>query len=567
MTSVPLKRKRARVACEPCRSRKRKCDGAAPCETCRDWGYDCYYAAGRSSKHNAGASPSEPPPGGSGLGGDSHRLAVDPQRVARGLTANSSAVFVRKMGLKVDPANAPRVNLFAWNVGARRLSSGLVPAPAGLPLVDLVPLGSMRQLAEIYFSKVDPCYGFIDRQVFLQRLDARWSSSGSGRSGIYDSVLAGVAALGLLFSERSASATELQLIENAKSILESYDGYAPPSLDLITGWVLHVVYMRMTAAPYSTWLASSTIMHLIEAAGLQHENPSTAYDPDIRRRLVGVALHQNMWPSYDIGLSRVQVKADLMQFTDVRSKPGDYTAELLGLLPISARLDPEETDADGDSDVHLHQSLLETLDRTHTQPPSILAQTNLVLCILRRLNLLNISTSPALPDRILSLFQRALQSARSMLTACCPWQHIANVPFHIITILLEMDTRSSLELLPEAVQTVKMVASIYNTPTMREAYTTARFLVFVYQQRRSRDVRLLTSVLDANGQPGTELEPGRAASDGIRFGQRSKLVKSCTTQDQVVSGEESKDMVSLSRFEIPSHILSKVCALSERKQT
>ncbi|KAL4815268.1 hypothetical protein BDW67DRAFT_164783 [Aspergillus spinulosporus] len=515
MTSIPVKRKRARVACEPCRSRKRKCDGAAPCQTCMDWGYECYYAAAPNSRHNTGVSPSEAPPEVSGRGGDSHRLAIDPQRVARSLTANSSAVFVRKMGLKVDPVNAPRVNLFAWNVGARRLSSGLVPAPAGLPLVDLVPLGSMRQLAEVYFAKVDPCYGFIDQQNFLQRLDARWSSSGSGHSDIYDSVLAGVAALGVLFSERSASATELQLIETAKSILDSYDGHAPPSLDLITGWVLRVVYMRMTAAPYSTWLASSTVVHLIEAAGLQHEDPSPAYDPDIRRRLVGVALHQNMWPSYDIGLSRVQVKAELLLFTDIQSKPGDYTAELLGLLPISARLDPE-TCGDGDSDVHLHQSLVETLDRTHTQPPSILAQTNLVLCILRRLNLLNISTSPALPDRILALFQRALQSARSMLTACCPWQHIANVPFHIIAILLEMDTRASLALLPEAVQTVKLVASVYNTPTMREAYTTARFLVFVYQQRRSRDVRLLTSVLDADGHPEVELEPGSTAGDGIQ---------------------------------------------------
>ncbi|KAL6229183.1 hypothetical protein BDW75DRAFT_250025 [Aspergillus navahoensis] len=518
MASVPLKRKRARVACEPCRSRKRKCDGAAPCETCRDWGYECYYAAAPSSRHKATVSPSEPPvstapPSGAGIGGDHPRLAIDPQRVARSLTANSSAVFVRKMGLKVDPANAPRVNLFAWNVGARRLSSGLVPATAGLPLVDLVPLGSMRQFAEVYFAKVDPCYGFIDRQAFFQRLNARWSASSSGRDNIYDSVLAGVAALGLLFSERTASAAELQLIEAAKSILDSYDGCAPPSLDLVTGWVLRVVYMRMTAAPYSTWLASSTVMHLIEAAGLHHEDSSPPCGQDIGRRLVGVALHQNMWPSYDIGLSRVPLKANLSLFLDIPSRPGDYTGELLGLLPISARLDPEGAQGNSENDLHLHRSLLETLDRTHTQPPSILAQTNVVLCILRRLNLLNINTSPTLPDRILTLFQQALQSARSMLTACCPWQHISNVPFHITTILLEMDTCASLALLPEAMQTLKMVASTYNTPTMREAYTTARFLVFVYQQRRSRDVRLLASMLDADGQAQTLAEPGNAASD------------------------------------------------------
>ncbi|KAL4995054.1 hypothetical protein BDV10DRAFT_175538 [Aspergillus recurvatus] len=442
------------------------------------------------------------------------------------------------MGLKVDPANAPRMNLFAWNVGARRLSSGLVPSTAGLPLVDLVPLGSMRQLAGVYFATVDPCYGFIDQQAFFQRLDVRWSSSSSGGGNVYDSVLAGVAALGLLFSERTASAAELQLVETAKSILESYDGCAPPSLDLITGWVLRVVYMRMTAAPYSTWLASSTVMHLIEAAGLHHEDSSPPCSPDIRRRLVGVALHQNMWPSYDVGLSRVPLKANLSLFLDIPSRPGDYTTELLGLLPISARLDPEEAQGNSDNDLHLHQSLLETLDRAHTQPPSILAQTNVVLCILRRLNLLNINTSPTLPDRILALFQQALQSARSLLTACCPWQHIANVPFHIITILLEMDTCASLALLPEAMQTVETVASTYNTPTMREAYTTARLLVFIYQQRRSRDAQLLASMLNADGLPQTLAEPGSAAGDAAGDGMPTSLPRPGPNLDEMPLLEE-----------------------------
>lgn len=512
-TTGQLKRKRARVACEPCRERKRKCDGGTPCDTCGDWGYECYYTAGQSSRHKALASSAEPslngaPPSGSGGGVSSteHCRSIDPQRLARSITANSSAVFVRQMGLKVDPANAPRVNLFGWNVGARQLPLGLVTA-TGLPIVDIIAMGNMTQLAEVYFSKIDPCYGFIDKQTFFERLNARWQSS-SG-SSVHDSVLAGVAALGLLFSERTASVMEVHLVESARSILESYDGYTAPSLDLVTGWVLRVIYMRMTAAPYSTWLASSTLMHLIEAAGFHHEASygivlsNAKCDSDIRRRLVGVAQHQNMWPSYDIGLSRVSLKAELS--LPLSPRPGDYTAELLGLLPISAGLDPEEAQDDCD----LQRALLQTLDRVHTHPPSVLAQTNLVLCILRRLNLLSINTSPAIPERVLDLFQKALRSAHSMLTNCCPWQHVANVPFHIVTILLEMDTCASLAQLPEAMQTLKLVASTYNTATMREAYATARFLVFVYQQRRFRDARLLGNVLDADAQP----EPGSAASE------------------------------------------------------
>lgn len=506
-TANQLKRKRSRVACEPCRERKRKCDGGYPCETCSSWGYDCYYeiSSSRSKQHEVPVSstytgpPPPPHPSTSTNAPPSGSGSINPQGVVRSLAANSGAAFVRKIGLKVDPANAPRVNLFGWNVGARQLSSGQVTA-AALPVVDIISLAEMKQLAHVYFAKVDPCYGFIDKQAFFDRLSARWESPATAGDGIYDSVLAGVAALGLLFSEQTVKITELHLVESARVMLERQNGYSAPSVDLVTGWMLRVIYLRMTGPPYSTWLASSTLMHLIEAAGLRYESddstalPNAKCDVDIRRRLVGVAQHQNMWTSYDLGLSRVSFKTDMP--LPLTPRPGDYTEELLGLLPISARLDPKEAQDDCD----LQWSLVQTLNRVHTQPPSILAQTNLVLCILRRLHLLNINTSPTIADQVLELFQKAFHSARSMLLTCCPWQHVANVPFHILSILLEMDTCASLAKLPEAMQTVKLAASTYNTSTMREAYATARLLVFLYQQRRHHDEKLLDSILDSDSQ-------------------------------------------------------------------
>ena len=507
-TANQLKRKRSRVACEPCRERKRKCDGGYPCETCSSWGYDCYYeiSSSRSKQHEVPVSstytgpPPPPHPSTSTNAPPSGSGSINPQGVVRSLAANSGAAFVRKIGLKVDPANAPRVNLFGWNVGARQLSSGQVTA-AALPVVDIISLAEMKQLAHVYFAKVDPCYGFIDKQAFFDRLSARWESPATAGDGIYDSVLAGVAALGLLFSEQTVKITELHLVESARVMLERQNGYSAPSVDLVTGWMLRVIYLRMTGPPYSTWLASSTLMHLIEAAGLRYESddstalPNAKCDVDIRRRLVGVAQHQNMWTSYDLGLSRVSFKTDMP--LPLTPRPGDYTEELLGLLPISARLDPKEAQDDCD----LQWSLVQTLNRVHTQPPSILAQTNLVLCILRRLHLLNINTSPTIADQVLELFKKAFHSARSMLLTCCPWQHVANVPFHILSILLEMDTCASLAKLPEAMQTVKLAASTYNTSTMREAYATARLLVFLYQQRRQHDAKLLGSILDSDSQP------------------------------------------------------------------
>ncbi|PYH78959.1 hypothetical protein BO82DRAFT_376861 [Aspergillus uvarum CBS 121591] len=528
-----LKRKRARVACEPCRQRKRKCNGATPCATCTDWGYNCHYTDQTPRKRRlsqpsptATAIMKPSPPTAAAVGADSLRSPDEAvtqsshhQGIARSLEANSAAAFVRKMGLKVDPAQAPKLALFGWNIGARQLPSG-TGAIFARPIVDVISVADMKQLAEVYFTKIDPCYGFIDRRVFDDRLDTRWQTPLSS-SSIYDSVLAGIAALGSLFSQRSMTIAELHLVESARSILDGHDGSGPPSLDLVTGWALRVVYMRMTAAPHATWIASSTLMHLIEAAGL-HLEPSTTtshdtvplrppaatqpHDREISRRLVGVAHHLNIWTSFDLGLSRVSFRTGL-PLPASPTKPGDYTQEVLNLLPASACLDPENSQTDSD----LEPTLTRVLQGTHTQPPSVMAQTNLVLCILRRLRILNLSITPQVTDQVLVLFGRALSYARAMVTDGSPWHQVANVPMQILYVLLEMDTRASLAMLPAAMQTVTLVATTYDTATMREAYSTARLLVSLYQQRRSEDTRVLAEVLNlapGGGQAGdTGTEP------------------------------------------------------------
>ncbi|KAF4181652.1 hypothetical protein CNMCM7927_000531 [Aspergillus lentulus] len=235
------------------------------------------------------------------------REPAELQGVIRSMEANSGAAFIRRMGLKVDPANAPKLNLFGWNIGPRQLPSGSGPICA-YPIVDILSRTALESLASVYFSKVHPCYGFIDRQQFYERVDARWGSPLARDQ--YDSVLSGVAALGSLFSELSPTITELHLVEAARSILDVNGLSGAPSLDFVAGWTLRVVYMRMTATPHSAWIASSTLMHLIEAAGLHLESSfetvlssGTQCDQDLQRRLVGVAQHLNMWISYDIAAS------------------------------------------------------------------------------------------------------------------------------------------------------------------------------------------------------------------------------------------------------------------------
>lgn len=564
-----LKRKRSRRACKPCRERKRKCDGNEPCTTCTDWGYDCLYEpptarptiqrhldaparahsqqqtphvhvdgqgqtthTSKTSKTSHTATPvtqSPPSPFTSINTIAAPASAAQPPTcehssrgaVAKRREANSGAAFVRKLGLKIDPTKAPKLSLFGWNLGARQLTS---PGPqrciAAVPALSIAEITShehMRLLAHVYFELVDPCYGFIDREHFLQRLDACWTSPAAASSSNYDSVLAGVAALGCAFSQHHATITELSLVRAAQTSLDiTHHLSGPPSMDLLTGWALRTIYLRITDSPHATWIASCTLMHLVEASGLHTESPLVptnaqqqhlCHDAESVRRLVGVAHHLNAWTSFDLGLRRVLV--DLPALPSAAWREGDFTAEVLGLLPVSISLDPN---SGANHDTDLTATLGSVLAGRHTRPPSVMAQCNLVLCILRRIHAHNLDLSPSLGEQVLSLLRKGLDCARSLVRTHHPWHQVANVPFNMICVLLTMDTRASLALLPETMQTLSLVASLYDTETMREAYSTACLLVLLHQQRRRDDINVLSEALN-----GSAHQQGPVAAPAMDF--------------------------------------------------
>lgn len=123
----------------------------------------------------------------------------------------------------------------------------------------------MRKLASIYFEKVHPYYGFLHKESFLENMNLRWLNVSAFEP--YDVVLCGVAAMGYLFSQKKAVAAELHLVESARSALEQSSASGLPSLTMICGWTLRLAYLRHTASPHSAWMASCSLLHLIEASG------------------------------------------------------------------------------------------------------------------------------------------------------------------------------------------------------------------------------------------------------------------------------------------------------------
>ncbi|OGM50239.1 C6 transcription factor [Aspergillus bombycis] len=479
-------RKRSRIACVSCQSRKRKCTGDQPCSTCCQFGIDCHYDLLSRKKKDARSfrpqqsippivsttsrNESIPKSHREGTKGDSPDIPVS------SLEANSGAAFVRRLGLKIDPANAPRLDLFAWNVGARHPTPSPMPPssmPRAVSVVDIISLEEMKLLAATFFEKVDPCYGFIDREHLFRQLGRRWlptSSESVLPYGPYDAVLCGVAAFGYLFSRRQAPQAELQLAETARLILDQHMlSEKPSSVDIVTGWVLRVAYLRTTAAPDAAWMASCSLMHLIEATGL-HLEPSSdtvlgqsaeTCEPEIRRRLFAMRA---------------------------------ILTEIFNLLPISESLDPNKAQ----DSLDLESALVNVLEIVHPLASHTLAQCNLMLCIYRRLRGLDTVISGPLLDQVLELARKGLQASRNMIASISPWHQTANVPFQIICTLLAIDSRASLALLGDAMQTLREVALAYDTDVMREAYSTAYLLILLHQRRKEEDARTLRGVLRAN---------------------------------------------------------------------
>ncbi|KAL7930699.1 hypothetical protein V8C35DRAFT_311980 [Trichoderma chlorosporum] len=496
-------RKRSKLACQTCRDLKRRCDGAHPCGTCVRFEYHCNYQVlkrrrdpDRNPAPTGDLGPaSVPAPALPNLKlsrDDTVSSTASSHAQARSVEANSCPAFVRTMALRLDPKRNPRMHSFAWNafLGSRRTPN----APAVRSITDVVSQKRLHDLAATYFQKIDPVYGFIDREQVTHRIQQRWVSGNV--PPVQDAVLCGVAALGCLFSQIHADAAEDALVELARVLLEKSLS-SPPSADSIIAWLLRVIYLRIADTHYAAWMASCTTMHMIDAAGFNVEAPEEAVIPsshqeislDLRNRTVAIAQHLNIWMSFDMGLTRVALPNTAAPIA--LGREGDFTSELLELLPFSIELDPQRKP----TAFELEYALQVVLGRTHSGPPSVLAQCNLALCLCRRLRSMDAALTDSVLQQVLMLTSNGIRAAQSVLAARSPWHQMTYVPFQIVCVLLAIDTVSSISQLRDAMQCLSDVCAVYNTEATQEALKTARSLVLLHQRGKEMFASALSEIL------------------------------------------------------------------------
>ena len=500
-----MQRLRSKIACQSCRERKRKCDGNFPCSYCHRLDHECFYGPTRRSKktaHRLGQhstdinSPESPDYDGK-----------DPQLQL--LEANSPAVFVRQLALKMNATNAPILNCYAWNLGFDREIACL---PQVSCITEILSLSEMHELAAIYFAHVAPVYDFVDRAEVDEAIIKRWSNGFPYDQA--DSMLLGIAALGCLFGHRSAG-VEMQLVHSARIVLEYSSQLATPEFDHVVGWLLRVIYLRMTSSPHATWMASCTLMHLIETTKLHFDSATDSIlaqstgpriHPERRRKVYSVAQLFNTWVSLDCGKSQVELRGASSALPET-----GWTVEQREICRISALLGPEiYRDI-----VELESELVELCKLSPTQPMLRLIQCNVGLCIYRRFRALGRVMSEESLDSIVNLARRSLKAAEELVGISSPWWHSLNIPFQIVCVLLVIDHPQALVMLPDALQTLRSVADHYQTGMTREAYEIAVFLVNQQRERRFQALNSLDSALRGHESSDGTLNMGKCVEEQL----------------------------------------------------
>lgn len=506
---------RARKACTLCRQRKRKCNGEKPCAACKKWREECIYVPRRhhsithkakrteetqrgqcfnsSSKANQDTRPEKYPTVLANDGISTCRESSLPGDFQlRSLEANIPAVFVKLLGLNMEAtalALPSRLQCYAWNLGFQS-SNIFVPELVGI--TDLLTVVEMRERTLVFFAEVHPVYNFMDQESLSSAITQRWSSPTS-TSNSADSVLCGVAVLAGLFCGLSGD-TETRLSQMARIALEISCNTDNPTVDDVTAWLLRVIYLRMTSSPHTTWMACCTLMHMVEATKMHFDSPQDSIlaesledcQPDRRRRIYCISQLFNLWVSADCGKSKVNLRGSSTQLP-----VSVWTPDQVALWSMSDFLDP---DCPRDfTELENGLSSLRSIECSHSMLE--LLRCNIALCIFRRIRSLGRNMSDTCVEHLLSLADRALQSAIALIERRSPWWHIANIPFQLICVFLVIDSRHSFSRLPVALDVLRRVADTYKTKITQESNQVATRLVDLKRRQRLEDVTILESAL------------------------------------------------------------------------
>ncbi|PYH43065.1 putative C6 transcription factor [Aspergillus saccharolyticus JOP 1030-1] len=492
--------------CNECRARKTRCDGDLPCNICRVSRNPC--SVRQNARGDAGEERrnawTEPPHDRAG-GSIPHGI-LEPSK-QRFMGQQSSIAFPLIVGMGVQAPDPPRLHSFGYNAGVRPEPETMV----SLQIAEALDWHLALRYINDYIRVLHPLFNFLDPEELRQRAEDHWHGMPQGPS--FEAVISGVIALGLLFRspslERPKRETEPWMVQHAKSILEDSVVGRLPTVEQVAAYILRTLYVRSTSRPHLAWLNSCTMMHLVEATGLQYGPedvilaPGTAPPDTGQRKLyrpkrtahVAECLHVLI--ACDYGRSVMNATLYHRQEDFAATLESDLTSQLCALVQAMPVTSPSRGSGAG---VEEQVSAIMNVASIKVEHGFLtMVKADLIFCLYRRLRMVNYHFRQEQIDIIISRGTEALAPVDEFTSRRTrqPFWNLVGTAFQFVCVLLALDTPDSLQTMPKAMEVLEEISRRLPSPLATEAYKTARQLARACLDQKRKGVGHLEQSLQS----------------------------------------------------------------------
>ncbi|KAH8703713.1 hypothetical protein BGW36DRAFT_334627 [Talaromyces proteolyticus] len=496
------KRLRTRRACIPCSSRKRKCNGAYPCDTCNGYGYLCSYRQSRQEQYarqaNRAKSSLEAKASMTDLiqgcrqsnsnTGNNNVTFVEPP--ARYIGRHSLEAFPRYLGLQLQSDILPQMQPYVWNLHAREQS----PCRVGDTICSMVTLARAKNYLQSFFAAKFPICGCMDFESLIDRTENHFMGNSQGLS--FEALVGGIIGMSSILTISSNSQSESQIVRHAEAILSDQATLSEPNVDLLAALFLRALYLRATATPHITWFASCTTMHMAESLGLHKEigfdQHSGMWNAESCSYLFWVVCAGNRLISHEMGRTPVILLGVTRQFPFA---PTDKSNAAM-LAHLGCKLPLTDGTVGSESDLNHLTDLLDAArtDTTGEHPYLTLLKADVCFCLYRRIRVnseLNL-ISRSQTQQIVSIGKAAVQAATVLAQKGQAWWNMLNTLFQWCCVLISLDSIDALSDLHFTLQTINLIKDRYPSKTIREALLVLQLLIRAMKQKKEKEVTYLT---------------------------------------------------------------------------
>ncbi|KAK5155285.1 hypothetical protein LTS14_006240 [Recurvomyces mirabilis] len=380
-------------------------------------------------------------------------------------TDATTTAFPHILGQTLDGDKALDMESLADNFGIRAEEASYTHALLGA----IISEASLNYYSAFYFPTMGMIGDFVDHQIYALRCQALYHHTGR-RQIMFGAVAAGIAALASFLSPQKF-ARESDLVQYAKAVIEDPVSMNKSDIDHLIAWALRVLYLRATTRPIHPWMASCTLMHLCEAAGLHNDNiiKKMAIRSDLAAHGNSAdMLRRIFW----IAFRTVTTQATMA----TNHSLADEFVRIAQIIPSSNS--PFQLERKPCSSQEDFTARLKALENLHVADPFLLVtKADLALCFYRRLHLLKTGIPDECSRITISIGNAAVQAAEQLAKQGLFFWNVIGSVFQYACVLLAMETSVSSAHVASALRCLDYMAEASDTKAARDARSMVRRLL------------------------------------------------------------------------------------------